>query len=95
MKTATSTSLILAATIALVALVTPKAVAAGSDEWSIAEHDHSLKVGDVVFYDPDAGKHVDVRGHVSRRTGRVTDTGCDKLDRISLGGSFGTARRRR
>ena len=60
MKTATSASLILAATVALVALLTPKTAAAGSDELTISERDHALKVGDVVFYDADAGKHVAV-----------------------------------
>ena len=73
MKTATSTSrsLILAATIALSALVTPKTTAAGSDERNIAEAGHSLKVGDVVFYDADAGKHVAVP--ISYLMGEVKD----------------------
>ena len=73
MKTATQTSknLILAATILLAAMVTPATVAAGSDERSIVERDHSLKVGDVVFYDADAGKHVAVP--ISYLMGEVKD----------------------
>ena len=76
MKTATSTSLILAATIALAALITPKA-AAGSDELAITERGHSLKVGDVVFYDADAGKHVAVP--ISYLMGEVEDNGNELL----------------
>ena len=62
MKTATQTSksLILAATIALAALVTPTTAAAGSDELTVTERGHSFKVGDVVFFDEDAGTHIAV-----------------------------------
>ena len=73
MKTATSTSrsLILAATIALAALITPKTAAAGGDELTVSELGHSFKVGDVVFYDADAGKHVAVP--ISYLMGEVKD----------------------
>ena len=69
--TQTSKNLILAATIALATLITPKAAAAGSADLTVTERGHSFEVGDVVFYDGDAGKHIAVP--ISYLMGEVKD----------------------